>query len=375
MRAIVNVDTLQIHTTNACVLQCSGCTHLCGHHKKPYMMTLEEFKQVIDSLEGFPRMIGFIGGEPLLVPWFAEQARYARSKFPREQLGLWSVFPEGEKYARYREVICESFGNILLNDHSRGDIMHAPVLVASGEYFQKECADCRGKGVKISQGEMFIPDGMTSICQTCQGKGTVLSERDLYLAADACWVQNSWSPGITPKGGFFCEVAAELDQLFDGPGGWDVSEAEWWKRTPKDYAEQIERSCSKCGCCMPLARRSSQDEKCDMSEGNVRLLAGKSRKVDNGLIYIQKAGHFRFDEQLAQAPTLYPNQTYKQEQYRKGIAARYGIDLVMTPRGYWEPVLHDPNRKPPEPGPPSLFGMYQERYTEVTGPRAATTGD
>lgn len=265
------------------------------------MMTLEEFKKVVDSLEGYPKMIGLIGGEILLVPWFAEQARYLRSKFPRDQLGLWSVFPAGEKYSRHREVICECFGNILLNDHSKSNIMHAPMLVASGEYFD--------------------------------------DPRDLELAAWKCWVQNSWSPGITPKGAFFCEVAAELDQLFDGPGGWDVSEPGWWKRTPADYKDQIARSCSKCGGCLPLEMRSSQDNRCDISEGNFKALKGKSRKVDNGTVVVHKKGEFKFDMNRLKT-NLYPDQSpYKDAVYRKGIAARYGINLVMNPRGYWSPEL------------------------------------
>ena len=34
-----------------------------------------------------------------------------------------------------------------------------------------------------------------------------------------CWVQEQWSASITPKGGFFCEVAGSLDHLMNGPGG------------------------------------------------------------------------------------------------------------------------------------------------------------
>ncbi len=324
MRAIFETETLQICTTNACVLECADCTHLVGHHKKPYMMSLDYFKKVVDSLEGFPRMIGLIGGEVLLVPWFAEQARYLRSKFPREQLGLWSVFPAGEKYVKHREVICETFGNILLNDHSVPTIMHAPMLVASGEYYE--------------------------------------DPKDLAAAAWNCWVANRWSPGITPKGGFFCEVAGELDALFDGPGGWDVSEPGWWKRTPLDYAEQVARSCSKCGGCLPLTRRSSQETSCDISEGNAKLLAGKSRKVDLGKVHIQKKGEFRFDDGMidpATGASRYPDQNpYKNEIYRKGIAARYGISLVMNKQGYWSPVLSESLPKQE----PSLFRILSDKF-------------
>lgn len=289
-------------------------------------MTMPEFVKVVESLKGFPRMVGIIGGEPVLSPFFSEQCKVLRDNFPRDQVGLWSVFPPGEKYAKYRDDICDTFGNILLNDHSRADIMHAPILVAAGEHFK--------------------------------------NKKDLYLAADSCWVQNAWSPGITPKGAFFCEVAAELDQLFDGPGGWDVSEPEWWKRTPKDYTDQIERSCSKCGACLPLARKPSQDEVCEVSEGNAELLRGKSRKVDQGRVNIQKVGEFKFDSGLGEGASLYPNQVYKREEYRQGIAARYGITLVMNKQGYWSPERMIGEYKPPPPPPQSLYQIMQSRYSE-----------
>jgi hypothetical protein len=341
MKSIWECTTLQICTTNACVLECSNCTHLVGHAKKPYMMDLETFKKIVDSLEGYPNMIGMIGGEVLLSPWFEEQARYLRSKFPREQLGLWSVFPEGEKYRRYRDVICESFGNILLNDHSVPNIMHAPILVASGEFFA--------------------------------------NQRDLRAAAWNCWVQNAWSPGITPKGAFFCEVAGELDYLFEGPGGWDVSEPGWWKRTPAEYLDQIDRYCSRCGACMPMARRSSQDNRDDISEGNFKILQGKSSKIAQGKVVVYKSGEFPVDADMldpATGASRYPDQSpYKDEAYRKGIAARYGIILLMNSKGYWDPRLQEdiPNL----PGsliaaerPRSLFSLYQEEAVGLASNKA-----
>lgn len=320
MKAIWEVETLQISVTSFCVLQCANCTHMVGHSKTPHMMTLEEFKRTVDSLEGYPRMIGIIGGEPLLCGWAAEGFKYLRSKFPREQLGLWSVFPAGEKFVKLREVICETFGNILLNDHSTANIMHAPMLVASGDYFE--------------------------------------TPKDLASAAWNCWVQNSWSPSITAKGAFFCEVAGELDHIFEGPGGWDISEKDWWKRTPLDYKEQMERSCSKCGGCLPLERRSSQDNRCDISEGNAKLLEGKSRKVDKGQVIVHKKGEYKFDEKLI-ANHGYPDQRpYKDEAYRKGIAARYGIGLRLNAGGYWDPYLLESEPAPP----PSLFKILNEKY-------------
>lgn len=327
MKALWEVETLQISVTNACVLECANCTHLVGHAKRPHMMTLEYFKRVIDSLKGYPRMIGIIGGEPLLCPWIADGFRYMRSKFPKEQLGLWSVFPAGDKYVKYREVICETFDNILLNDHSVPTIMHAPMLVAAGEFYE--------------------------------------TQEELEAAAWNCWVQNHWSPSITPKGGFFCEVAGELDHLFEGPGGWDLTPG-WWRKTPVDYKEQVAQACSKCGGCLPLERRSSQDNRCDISEGNAKLLAGKSSKVDQGQVVIHKKGEFKFDQKMVDERTgvsKYPDQSpYKDQMYRKTIAARYGIALVINERGYWRPVLQESLPKEE----PSLFRILSERYPVST---------
>ena len=73
MRSLVDMDTIQIEVTNACTHSCSNCTRFCGHHAKPYFMTLPMFKEAVDSFVGFPKMVGLIGGEPLLHPAFEER--------------------------------------------------------------------------------------------------------------------------------------------------------------------------------------------------------------------------------------------------------------------------------------------------------------
>src|ERR1017187_3232674 len=203
MRPLSDMDTIQIELTSACVLKCSNCTRFCGTHAVPFFMEPELFRQAIDSLVGFTEgtrgMVGLMGGEPLLHPDFGEFCEYAAARIPRHKLGLWSTFPDAPKYKGYREIICKTFGNILLNDHSRSDILHAPVLMAAEDFFDNDA--------------------------------------DLFNATEHCWIQESWSAAINPKGAFFCEVAASLSDLFDGPEGWPV-EPGWWKRTTKDFAAQ-----------------------------------------------------------------------------------------------------------------------------------------
>ena len=321
MRPLAEMQTIQIELTSACVLRCSNCTRMCGTHKVPFFMEEEDFKRAIDSLVEYAQqphaIVGFMGGEPLLHPLFPAFCEYALSKIPRERLGLWSTFPDSPNYRKYREIICKTFGNILLNDHSRDDILHAPVLMAAEDFFATDV--------------------------------------EIYSATERCWIQESWSAAINPTGAWFCEVAAALSDLFDGPEGWKV-EPGWWKRTTMDFAEQRKWACRKCGAALPLARiRNSQDEHDDVSKSNLeRLKAVKSRKVDRGDFVLHEK--FEFDQRLVN--NTYPHQAYKDEEYRRGIAARYGIYLVINERGYWEPKLMPPGWQPPT----SLFQIMQNAY-------------
>ncbi len=358
MRSPAEMSTIQIELTSACVLKCSNCTRFSGTHQKPNFLTFDEFKKAIDSVVGYAQLshaiVGFMGGEPTLHPQFPEFCEYALSKIPRRHLGLWSTFPDTPKHRGYADLIVRTFGVVLLNDHSRDDIKHAPVLMASEEYFRKPCADCNGNG-DITVG--LNDDAQNVACPTCEGKGTVTDDATLFAAVDHCWVQESWSASINEKGAFFCEVAAALDSLFGGPGGWPV-EPDWWKKTPKDFQAQMDWACRKCGAALPLTRiRNSQDPKDDVSQGNLdRLIAAKSKKVARGEYALRDK--FEFDPKLMEKGT-YPNQTYKDHHYRQSIAARYGIRLELDDRGYWEPTKAPEGWKPAEPVKP-LFEIFQQ---------------
>jgi hypothetical protein len=305
------MDTIQIEVTNACINECSNCTRFCGH-QKPYFMKFDRFQKAVDSMEGFPKMVGMMGGEPLLHPQFEEFCDYMLSKFQRSQLGLWSCFPKG--YEQYRTVICKTFGNIFLNDHTRPDILHAPILVSAEE---------------------VQPD-----------------PEDMWININECWVQNAWSASINPKGAFFCEIAAAMSLLFDGNSGWPVGKY-WWKRTPKDFVEQMKEYCPKCGCAFPLKRRSSIDGADDISPKNLERLKGKSKKIDSGKYVLTDLKCFREPGQMA---------AYKDQDYRDRTAARYGIFLILNGNQFLSPHLmktFDPKKEMK-----SLFQQYKEAYGE-----------
>jgi hypothetical protein len=247
--------------------------------------------EALDSMEGYPKMIGFMGGEPLLHPKFAEFCYLAKLRFKPEQLGLWTCLPEGHEH--YKNVICETFGNIFLNDHTRDDIYHCPILVGIDEVYE--------------------------------------NKKEMFYVIDHCWVQNFWSASINPKGAFFCEVAAAMSLLFDDCNkdnlGWPIEKG-WWYRTPKDFKEQIEEYCPKCGCAVPLKRRASIEEIDDISLKNLERLKGRSFKIDKGKYAISDLKFVKQTEEMA---------SYKDVVYRQGIASRYGIYLMVNEKGFQTP--------------------------------------
>jgi hypothetical protein len=309
MRSIIRVDNIQIEITTACMYECSNCTRFCGH-KEPYYMSFDQFKEAINSMEGYPKLIGIMGGEPLLHPDFEKMCRYALTKFPKEKLGLWTTFPKG--YEKYREIICETFYHIFLNDHTRDDIYHHPPLVAIEE---------------------------------------VISDRNvMWNMIDKCWAQEAWSPSINPKGAYFCEIAASLSMLFDEGEGWKI-EPGWWWRTVKDFTSQIEQWCPRCGFACSLPRRSSREIVDDISPKNLERLKGKSYKIDRGEYVISDLKMVDNPEQMA---------SYKDLQYRNGIANRYGMFLILNEFDYLTPYLkkeYDPNLKVK-----TVYQMYKERW-------------
>ena len=305
MRSLVDMDTIQIEITNACprLFKCSNCTRMGQHMEKPFFMEFDQFKEAVDSMVGYPRMVGMMGGEPLIHPQFEKFCEYMLSKIPRERLGLWTALPDGRE--EYASIICETFNYVFLNDHTRGDIYHHPFLVGINEIVPKK--------------------------------------EEIFVHINRCEFQHSWSASINPNGAFFCEIAASLAMLYNRKG-WPVYPGWWWK-TPKDFTSQIEEFCPVCGGSVPLNRRCSVERIDDISPWHYEQLKDRSPKIKKGLYAVHDLKITQCPQQMA---------AYKDLDYRDKIAARYGMYLTITPDGFWEPHMGIK--------PPSLFSKLQEWY-------------
>jgi len=253
-------------------------------------MDFETFKRAVDSLVGFQgkQGVGIMGGEPLLHPEFAEMAEYAALKLTPEKMGLWSCFPESK--AHLGSVIADCFGTVFVNDHSIDTVIHAPFLVSIQE---------------------------------------IADKKDMWYLIEHCWAWASWSASINPKGAYFCEIAAAMAMLFDdGETAWPV-EPDWWLRVPKDYVAQMEKWCPLCGGAVPLKRRCSTEIVDDVSPGMLdRLKEINSPKIQRGEYEVSDLQICVDNRQMA---------SYKDEFYRKRIAARYGLVLLLNEAGFQAP--------------------------------------
>jgi hypothetical protein len=210
-------------------------------------MSLDVFEKAALALKDFPtespppttvknKIVGILGGEPLIHPRFREICILFEEIIPyRDNRGLWT----GLKWERskYAEIIKKVFGYINNNRHET-ECKHSPILVSI---------------------ESQIKD-----------------EEERKKLIDKCWLQEMWSGTITPKGFFFCEVAANFDLLMEGPGGLPI-EPRCWERPLSDFQYQIDFACNKCGIPMQLEGRHDYENIDDISGDNLERIQSSVR--------------------------------------------------------------------------------------------------
>jgi len=277
MIPIYRMSVIQVEITNACNLSCSNCTRFVGHHRKPFFMDLGTCEKALKSLEGFPGFIGIMGGEPTLHPQFREICKLMQKLVPdKNQRELWT---NGLNWDKYKEVIDETFykDHIIYNDHRDKEVgEHQPLLVAASD---------------------------------------IIDDRELmWRLIGNCWMQWRWGASITPKGGFFCEVAASQDELFQGPGGYELEKG-WWNKNPNEFADQVKRYCPNCSAAIPMKGISSHVSWDSISKSNAkRLEKVNSPKYKKGKFKIAnfKLTEADIEETVRKGWTPWSHRPYKQ---------------------------------------------------------------
>lgn len=245
MRPMADAWSILIEITNACRLRCAHCTAGVPHVRRPNFMTLDHLEKALQSLEGWQKGVGCFGGEPTLHPDFPEVCALFRRYFPKRQLAVWTC--GGPRYEQYKELIADTFAIVTYNDH-HAEGHHQPLMIANEE---------------------VVPDP---------------EERRRLI--ENCWVPLHWSPLITHRGAFFCEVAATFDNLFDGPGGLPLEKG-WWRRDFSAVAYQREHNCRFCSIPLPVQPQPDTLPADFVSPGNAaRLRAAGSPLALQGKLAI-----------------------------------------------------------------------------------------
>lgn len=281
---------IQIDVTNACFRACSNCTRMLSHAREPFFMDLPTFESACRALASFPaestpdrnrrrKVVGIMGGEPLLHPQFGELVTIMRRIIPNQvHRGLWTGidWPQHRHAVAVRRLLGRvpslsvrpgaKAGYLNCNRHVT-PCFHQPVLVAIQE--------------------------------------VIHDEAKMWEMIEACPLQRDWSGAITPKGFFFCEVAAAFDTIFDGPGGLPIT-PDCWCHDLADYREQIERWCPRCGMALPLKPRRDNEERDDISPGNLaRLRKLGSPRVKRGEYVLFDAAYDAYGGEANWQPLRY----------------------------------------------------------------------
>ena len=219
MQPISSAWCVQIDITNYCFLSCLYCSRYNRHLRRDQRkhMTLEQIGKALDSLKTWPNKIGIIGGEPLLHPEFVQICELIMGKFPPPKMGLWTS--GGKNYQELLPLINRTFGFVAYNEHN-----------------EEQLQTCKHQPLTIAIKDVIKDDNI---------RKTLI---------DDCWVQRTWCATINHFGAYFCEVAAAQDVLLnEGQNAWPVVPG-WWKKTPDQFKDQVDKLCDNCGMAIPMER-------------------------------------------------------------------------------------------------------------------------
>jgi hypothetical protein len=278
----------QIDITNRCGTKCINCSRHVRHLRPDQLFSMAPYEvhHALDSLKDWPKQIGIIGGEPTVSQFFEDICHVLKSFGPKERYGLWTA--GGWKFDQYRTLIEDTFGVIYINPHTSDQqavCKHQPSLISNLE--------------------------------------AVEDETYRKLLVDECWVQMTWCPTITSKGGFFCEVAAAWDHLLDGPGGYRLTHR-WWDRDPEGFKDQVDRYCKFCGMPIPLPRQTLNGGKEWVTPHNLKLfqklklrnIGPEHLEVFEGVLSVKKLEEFR--------------KNWTPGNYREDVPGGPGSDAIFT---------------------------------------------
>ena len=228
---------LQIWVTRACDKACFNCTQGSNLAGKPGMMTPEQYREAVASLEGYFGVVGMFGGNPAIHPKFDQLCEVLRDSWvPFEQRGLWCNHPKG-KGDICRQTFNPHYSNLNVHLDQEAAEEFARDWPEAAPYVKGLDGDSRHSPVYVAMQDVIADEG----------------ER-WRLIAD-CDINKYWSAMIGVFRGelraWFCEIAGAQAMLHqnnpDYPDtGLPVTPG-WWRQSIEAYRDQIAYHCHRCG--------------------------------------------------------------------------------------------------------------------------------
>jgi hypothetical protein len=265
-RAIANMlspyemQIIQIDITNKCDLACSNCTRLLENQNTFWEITPENFRLAVRSLEGFPGIIGMMGGNPAMHRDFKELCDIFVEEVPnKNQRGLFT-----NNIFKHADVAKKVFGFINMNTHgSQRGIKSLEALRSRGLYHW----------------------GYSSHSPLLTAGKDLFEEEEIWDRISKCDVNHEWSASIVHNRGklraYFCEVAASFDLARGTDNGIDPVPG-WWRRNLSEFEDQIALFCPGCGVPAKLKGHMDYEETDTYTSSNADLAfksLSKKRKI------------------------------------------------------------------------------------------------
>lgn len=308
MQPIENAWLCQIDITNYCTRGCLYCSRY-NRHLRPDQrqhISLDYLARALDSLEGWPKKVGIIGGEPLMHPHFRKINRLLRKYFPPQvtERNLSNFFGLKNRSPNPHILLFTSGTRKIPAPREDADIKRTYHWVGYNPHDPEQMKKCRHQPLTVAISE------------------AIADEKLMWKLIDGCWVQRDWCPAINIKGAYFCEVGAALDLILnDGANAWPL-EKDWWKRKPdsEEFIRQKKAVCPSCGMAIPMDREKLEKK----IEKFTPLLLEKFRKA--GLRHVSDKDveiftkKFSREEIKANIPTWAPG-NYSEDLQEDEIAA------------------------------------------------------
>lgn len=299
---------VEVDCTTKCPRRCSNCTRLIAHfpQSRQTEMTPEQFRAAVLAVRDFVtdsppdrhgrrKLIGIMGGEPLVCENFPAYVEIMVELVPRRHRGLLTGIPwRSHKYAKH--VLK------LLGPRPSTAITPTTDMGWINENFHTKEMAVHHQSVLLAAEEV------------------ILDRREMWELIQRCWVNEFWSPCVNASGFWFCEVAGAMatamgdtDEAIPAePGCWrgEVEFRRGVNGVPfpvGPFSDQIAKWCPRCGIPLPTKSRLDSEGKDDVTPGNLgRLALADSPRVAAGdVVMWQDKDGPQWDAERANCPREY----------------------------------------------------------------------